>query len=1068
MDVEQLAQQYGVEREDVPELLLEFAEDAYERYGESHDENDIETALTFCRAAVKRTAESDSRMGYRLVELADMLEGRYELDRTQKYLDEAIETSRRAIALTTTDEYSTRVIRSNNLGNLLETRYEETSALSDLQEAIDIATEALSLVPEDDVNRAILLSNLGNKLESRYRRMGELDDLENAIRTTKEALRCTPEDNDEVAMLMNNLGSKLSRRYEKTGNVSDLEEAIEAARVAIKSTSADHLDYSTWINNLSSRLNQRYERTGDNSNLEEAIQLARRAIGMNPRESSERMYQLTNLGNGLGNRYDRSGELVDLEEAIQTAREALAIAPPQHRDRVTWLHNLGNKLAERFSRRGLVGNLLEAIVMANEVVELTSKDHPFYASFLVSLGNKLAMRYVHPIGLEDTEAVQILDTAIAMTREAMDMTPTTDNEARPWSNELADKLIDRFDKKNDIVDLQEAISLGRQAAKLTASNNPKRVMILMNLGKALERQYKRTGETADLEEATSTFYEAWNSQVEVPFRRIRAAASCLKLLAIQERFDAASDLGRDVLDLVPTVNTNLLDRKDQQFAMSTFAGIAADVCAVLLAIGSVELALESLEKGRAVIISQCLDRRSDLSDLESAYPEIANRYHRLIQKVNTPFRGTTSHLTETELLSNHRELMASLNACISDIRGIKGYERFQLGQTLAEMQTCAGDGNIVIINATEFRSDAIVLTGMSVRPINLPNFFPGNMKALLAENGSQRPRGIHESVSNQYSTWRLAEDALRNAKLLKSPVKDDGFRQFLIQIWLNCVRLVLEELGIYKKGHVGELPRIWWLGSGNASSLPFHAAGEHLVGSTENTISWVISSYIPTIKTLRHSKDRMKRSVETNSALLITMPKTAGKADLPGVKMETMAIRNTIQHLFAIRELDLPRRDAVLEILGDCNLVHFACHGYSNPLDPSDSFLALSGNSDTEIERLSVHDILEISLSRAWLAYLSACSTAQIETPVLMDENIHLASSFLVAGFGHVIASMWPSDDYICTQVASAFYHNLTCSFGQDNKNRAVAAALHAAVKDIRLRNIDRPYLWTQYIHLGA
>jgi CHAT domain-containing protein len=86
----------------------------------------------------------------------------------------------------------------------------------------------------------------------------------------------------------------------------------------------------------------------------------------------------------------------------------------------------------------------------------------------------------------------------------------------------------------------------------------------------------------------------------------------------------------------------------------------------------------------------------------------------------------------------------------------------------------------------------------------------------------------------------------------------------------------------------------------------------------------------------------------------------------------------------------------------------------------------------------------------------------------LADEDLHLASSFQVAGFGHVIASMWPSNDAICAQVASIFYRDLMTRSYIKGDNRAVAAALHAAVKEIRLQNIERPYLWAQYIHSGA
>lgn len=101
-------------------------------------------------------------------------------------------------------------------------------------------------------------------------------------------------------------------------------------------------------------------------------------------------------------------------------------------------------------------------------------------------------------------------------------------------------------------------------------------------------------------------------------------------------------------------------------------------------------------------------------------------------------------------------------------------------------------------------------------------------------------------------------------------------------------------------------------------------------------------------------------------------------------------------------------------------------------------------------DRLTVQNISESRLGQAWLAYLSACSTAENRVSELADEALHLASSFQVAGFAHTVASTWPSNDEICAQVASIFYRELIVKGGLREGNRAVAAALHAAVKEVR------------------
>lgn len=85
-------------------------------------------------------------------------------------------------------------------------------------------------------------------------------------------------------------------------------------------------------------------------------------------------------------------------------------------------------------------------------------------------------------------------------------------------------------------------------------------------------------------------------------------------------------LGLAVLDFLLVVNTKLLDHSDQQFVMSTFAGVAADVCACLLATGRPADALESLERGRAVIVGQPVDGRNDLPYLRCDHYDVACRY----------------------------------------------------------------------------------------------------------------------------------------------------------------------------------------------------------------------------------------------------------------------------------------------------------------------------------------------------------------------------------------------------------------------------------------------------------
>lgn len=117
-----------------------------------------------------------------------------------------------------------------------------------------------------------------------------------------------------------------------------------------------------------------------------------------------------------------------------------------------------------------------------------------------------------------------------------------------------------------------------------------------------------------------------------------------------------------------------------------------------------------------------------------------------------------------------------------------------------------------------------------------------------------------------------------------------------------------------------------------------------------------------------------------------------------------------------------------MDSLRDFSIAHFACHGYTDSIDPSSSALILqssrSGNGP-EQDMLTVHRISELDLAYAQVAYLLACSTANSSAGRLLDEVIHVVSGFQVAGFPHVVGCLWPSEDRVCVEVAQVFYAEL-------------------------------------------
>jgi CHAT domain-containing protein len=110
---------------------------------------------------------------------------------------------------------------------------------------------------------------------------------------------------------------------------------------------------------------------------------------------------------------------------------------------------------------------------------------------------------------------------------------------------------------------------------------------------------------------------------------------------------------------------------------------------------------------------------------------------------------------------------------------------------------------------------------------------------------------------------------------------------------------------------------------------------------------------------------------------------------------------------------------------------------------------------------LTVVDVARLRLDDADLAFLSACSTA-MPGARRSDEAIHLASAFQLAGYRHVIATLWPINDGIAVGVADDIYAALIAA---DDP----AAAVHATAHRLRRRwGWQMPSVWASHVHVGA
>lgn len=212
-------------------------------------------------------------------------------------------------------------------------------------------------------------------------------------------------------------------------------------------------------------------------------------------------------------------------------------------------------------------------------------------------------------------------------------------------------------------------------------------------------------------------------------------------------------------------------------------------------------------------------------------------------------------------------------------------------------------------------------------------------------------------------------------------------------------------------------------------------------------------------------------ATEKPRLLMVTMPTTAGSSPLAGAKQEAKDIAGALSSgSVSVTELERPSAAQVLEQLRTHHILHFACHGISDLANPSDSRLLLQSPDPTssEPDTLSVRAVSSANTDVAQIAYLSACSTAENRSVLLADEAIHIANAFQLAGFSHVLATLWESDDRLCRRVATEFYKNLFNGSAGVEGHLKVARAYHLAVKTVRDKKPKDFLGWAPFIHTGA
>ena len=235
------------------------------------------------------------------------------------------------------------------------------------------------------------------------------------------------------------------------------------------------------------------------------------------------------------------------------------------------------------------------------------------------------------------------------------------------------------------------------------------------------------------------------------------------------------------------------------------------------------------------------------------------------------------------------------------------------------------------------------------------------------------------------------------------------------------------------------------------------------MGLTTRSSDRFISLYAPTVRLLRQIRQRTAPRTGEPRPLIVALPATPGQSDLPAADQEANAFVGRFPSATQLRGPQATT-EAVERALADWpQWAHFACHGVQNVSDPSAGHLLLHDGP------LSIGEISRLRLNRAELAFLSACETFRGGAE-LADEAITLATAFQLAGYRHVIGTLWTISDKLAPDVADHVYEALTTLTQPDSRGinaSNTAVALDSAVLALRQKRPSVPWLWAAYAHIG-
>lgn len=776
-------------------------------------------------------------------------------------------------------------------------------------------------------------------------------------------------------------------------------------------------------------------------------------------------YLLYNLSHALHLRFSISQNVDDIKSAVKYSRLGLqwCLAAEMPREitaaLATSLAACLSHLAGHRNTNDSIGLLKESVALSGDVLRgthLSSNAYPGHSWSLAAM--HLQLFYFNRDAANFEYGINLL-------HEIRDNPLTTGKKRRHIHLSLACGYLFHFVNFRSLESLNLSIAHAKEAISFGGDGNE-----VQTLAVALFYRYELQKDESDLAESYEHLFSLVSessplSKTVSIFTRYVCACLAARFCHRNGWYDKSIVGFQHALDILPSILFFGREYREENMREGGATDLGIDGAACCLAGGQTITAIEMLEQGRTIAWRRNMHMRMSYSDLEKHHPGYACRLSQIGRSLAriafpqaNPLQSAHMQNFAIERLdssigsANTKVLSLGLterwDALVAEIRHLPGFEEFLRPTKFQQLQEAAKRGPVVIVNVSDYRSDAIAILCDGTEcptPITVP----------LGRNLYQEAKfwvvKLVDGTRDMATYYRYGG--------VKGGMSDDFFERTILNRIRNFLKkaIVWPILDVVTR-YFPNLRRVWWCPTGPLTFLPLH-----MITHTSNNKPFV-PSYTTNIEALWRAQASLNLPTNTPKMVAISCKDAPNQTSLAGVEQELDVLRTIVPEPSLVMITDQEAKvETVLSALKSSSWTHMACHGVQDSVRPYNSCFSLSDGN------LLASRIVAQEFPFADFAFLSACHTATGATQ-LSDEAMHLAASFQFVGFRAVVATMWAVDDEIAPLLVEEFYSQLfrnVNAYGTLPDATHTAEALFNAKVELMGRGVPHRKL-VPFIHIGV